>query len=144
MRWCPSICLAQYSQVQVRYLGLRNNIHRFRVSSLSRPGLTHLVQVQLSDKFNKLLSPSPEFLLYNGIAKVHSTDEFFLYGGCAYNHTKLGCALFSEFRPPHSPDHDFLTCHTELAVLDLLSRLGPGVLRSNFSKVLSWNGSNYV
>lgn len=139
MRWALPICETQYKRVKVDYLGLRGDVHRFRVSSLSRPGYTHLVLVQLSSLFNKRINLDAQKLIYEGLVKAYSTDEWFKYGGCAYYHTQLGVALRPEFRQPMYPQHDCVVSHTEWAVLDLLARLGPGVLRENFSTVLSFD-----
>lgn len=139
MRWCLPICELQYKQVKVDYLGFRGDSHRFRVSSLSRPGISHLVYVQLSYKFNRRINLTPEKLIYEGLVKAYSTDEWFTYGGCNYYHTQFNVALKPEFRKPMYPQHDCVVSHTELAVLDLLARVGPGVLKDNFSAVMYWN-----
>lgn len=140
MIFCPVECASHARSVQVSYSGFRNNSHFFSVSSLSSSSVWS-VQVQLSHKFNLVSHPSPEQLLQQGLVRVYSDDPGFRYYGPAYYHTQLNCAIYPEFRAPHPP-HDYLCLHTELAVLQLLSNLGPGVLTESFSQVLVWDDSS--
>lgn len=140
MKFTPAICEAHSREVSVTYSGFdqRTGIHEFRVSSLSRP-LTHIVQVRVSDRFHS--NETPESLLTKGLVRVYSSDEFFTYGGCAYNTTRFNSAIYPEFRVPRTPDHDYLCSHTLLAVLDTICRIGPNELEESFSRVLTFNES---
>lgn len=139
--FCLDICEYQYKLVKVEYLGERDNRHRFRVSSLSRPGMNHIVHVQLSHKYNMMRKVTPKEMVYEGLVRIYSSDEWFKFGGCAYNCTVLNAALYPFFRAPKTRDHDYVMSHTGLAVLDLISRMGAGVLKENFSRVMVFNES---
>lgn len=140
MRFLPPECSAHSREVSVTYSGFDPyfGVHTFRVSSLSRP-LTHIVQVSVSQFYDA--KETPESLLRRGLVKVYSSDEFFTYGGCAYNCTQFSSALYPEFRAPRTPDHDYLCSHTLLAVLDTICRMGPGELEDSFTSVLHFNDS---
>lgn len=139
MQFVPRDCESHAKMVTVTYAGMRDNKHRFRVSSLSRPGMTHIVHLAVSHKFNMLRSKSPREVLEEGFVRCWSSDEFFKYGGAAYNLTVLNAALYPFFIAPRTSDHNYICSHTLLAVLDLVCRLGSDVLQENFSRVMVFN-----
>lgn len=141
--WCKSICEEDARLVRVRYLGCWDGVHKFRVSSLSRYWKEHTVEVRLSGKFNSTRVSSSEELVNRRLLKIWSSDEFFKYGGCAYNLTMVECALRPFFIAPRTSDHDYMVSHTALAVLDLLRGVGPGVLRSSYSVDMRFVGDRY-
>lgn len=140
MKFVPLECPVHAREVHVEYIGYDDfsGVHSFRVSSLSRP-LSHTVNVRISERWTS--KETPESLLNKSLVQVYSSDEFFTFGGCNYNCTVRSASLFPEFRAPHSPSHDYLCSHTLLAVLDVLTGMGPGILQESFSKSLMFNNN---
>lgn len=142
-RFLPPMCQAHALEVRVSYDGFRDDVHHFSVSSLSTNN-TWDVQVKLSHRLDMTGNLSPEQLCQGGLVRIFSNDPFFWYGGAAYNATVNNYGLVPCFIAPRYANHDYGMSHTAYAVLQLISRLGGGVLETSFSKVLRWNGFEYV
>lgn len=139
MKFVPIECPEHSKLVQVNYISFDGLTHKFEVSSLSRPGVTHSVYIRISQFYDSY--ETPESLLKRGLVQCYSTDDFYLYGGCMYNCTRFKSALYPEFRAPKSPSHDYLCSHTLLAVLDVIIRMKPGSLEDSFSSTLCFDNS---
>lgn len=144
-RFLPAECAAHASEVSVYYEGVSvDNVHTFKVSSLSSSN-TWTVRVVLSNKYNLLtMWLSPERLATENYVKVWSDDPFWQWGGCWYNATVGGYALYPFFIAPTTQGHDYGMSHTAYAVLSLISKRGSRAFTYKFSSRLRWNFNSYV
>lgn len=144
-RFLPAECVAHASEVSVYYEGVTtDNVHTFKVSSLSTSN-TWTVRVALTNKYNTSSAYlSPDRLATENYVKIYSDDPFWQWGGCAYNATVGGYALYPFFIAPTTPSHDYGMSHTAYAVLSLISKRGKSAFRNKFSAKLRWNFKDYV
>lgn len=143
-RFLPSECQAHAREVSVTYDYSNDNVHVFRVSSLSSSN-TWTVKVMFTAKYNSLtMWLSPERMVSENYVKVWSDDPFWQWGGCWYNATVGGYALYPFFIAPTTQGHDYGMSHTAYAVLYLLSKRGSSAIKQKFSAQLRWNFNSYV
>lgn len=147
MRYCLDICEEQSRMVKVTYsrydkTSVLGSHFVFTVSSLSRPGKTHVVYIAANPRYYIDYPTDQREAVEGGYLKLWSSDEWYKYGGCAYFETQAGIAMLPEFRVPTESAHDCFISHTVMAAVDFfLKYFGKeeeSAVKEGFSKVMVW------